>query len=525
MLSKINTCAVNGLETRLVTIEVHTYVSSMSSEGQGLARIQLVGLPDNAVKESKTRVRAALANSGYHLPEGMCFDINFAPADMRKEGASYDLPLAVAMLQASALAHISQDLLEGVMLVGELGLAGEIRPVRGVLPVAILARRLKMRALIVPSDNAREAAVVNDLTVYGADNLRDVVDLLEGHRNIAPTNYDTRAEFARAMANATFDDFADVKGQDSVKRAFEVAAAGGHNIIVIGSPGCGKSMMAKRLPSILPPLSLAESLETTQLHSIAGKLGADSSLITQRPFRAPHHKVSDVALIGGGANFQPGEISLAHNGVLFLDEFPEFSKNVLETLRQPLEDRHISISRAKYSVDVPCSIMLVAAMNPCPCGYYNDPTHHCHCSPGQIQRYMSKISGPLLDRIDLQVEVAPVPLDKLQELPSGETSADIRQRVIAARQIQQQRFADTPRVHCNAQMTAAQIREYAQPDAEGATYLQQAMRKLDLSARSYERILKVARTIADLAGSAQVTREHLSEAISYRNLDRSSWGE
>lgn len=512
MLVKVNTAALNGLTAMPVSTEVST--------GRG-DQFLMVGLPDNAVRESRMRVSSALVNSGLRLPP-MSVTVNFAPADVRKEGSGYDLPLAVGLLAASNM--VDAGLLSRCVLVGELGLDGTLRPVRGALPVAICARKEGFDYLIVPRENAREAGVVNRLKVYGASTLGEVISFLNGEPALQPVDVDTRAEFYAAQSSYPFD-FADVKGQLQVKRACEVAAAGGHNLLLVGSPGCGKSMMAKRIPSILPQLTLAESLETTQIHSVAGKLESGTSLISRRPFRSPHHTISDVALIGGGANLQPGEISLAHNGVLFLDELPEFSRSALETLRQPLEDRVISISRAKYSATLPCSFMLVASMNPCPCGYYNHPTHRCACNPGQIQRYMNRISGPLLDRIDIQVEVTPVPLEDLAAAPAGEPSSAIRERVIRARDVQTARFADEPAVHCNAQMTARQLERYARPDAEAARRLAFAMKTLDLSARAYERILKVARTIADLAGADHVGADHVGEAVSYRNLDRNSWGE
>ena len=445
-----------------------------------------------------------------------------APADLRKEGSGYDLPLAIGIL--AAMEKVDAGILDKYMLVGELGLDGRLQPVRGALPIAIRARKEKFKGLIVPKQNIREAAVVNNLDVYGMDCLADVVAFLNGTMQLEPTRIDTRREFYEHQSSFELD-FADVRGQETVKRAMEVAAAGGHNMIMIGPPGSGKSMMAKRLPSILPPLSLAESLETTQIHSVAGKLGKGMSLISQRPFRSPHHTISQVALVGGGLNPQPGEISLAHNGVLFADELPEFNKATLEVLRQPLEDRKITISRAKYTIEYPCSFMFVASMNPCPCGYFNDPTHHCVCTPGQIQRYMNKISGPLLDRIDIQCEITPVPFKDISKAQPGEPSSVIRERVIKARLIQEERFKDVKGIHCNAMMTERMIHQYAEPDEAGINLLRMAMERLNLSARAYNRILKVARTIADLEGSEKVCPEHLAEAINYRNLDRSDWAE
>lgn len=512
MLVKTYSAAVNGLEVTTVTVEI--------SLARGVM-FHLSGLADAAVKESHDRIVAALQNNGYKFPVADV-TVNMAPADLRKEGSGYDLPLAIGIL--AAMEKVNTEQLDKYMLVGELGLDGRLQPVRGALPIAIRARKEKFKGLIVPKQNIREAAVVNNLDVYGMESLYEVVSFLNGTAVYEPMRIDTRREFYEQQASYELD-FADVRGQENVKRAMEVAAAGGHNMIMIGPPGSGKSMMAKRLPSILPPLSLAESLETTQIHSVAGKLGKGMSLISQRPFRSPHHTISQVALVGGGLNPQPGEISLAHNGVLFADELPEFNKATLEVLRQPLEDRKITIARAKYTIEYPCSFMFVASMNPCPCGYFNDPTHHCVCTPGQIQRYMNKISGPLLDRIDIQVEITPVPFKDISKAQPGEPSSAIRERVIKARHIQEKRFKDIKGVYCNAQMTERMIHQFAEPDEAGINLLRMAMERLNLSARAYNRILKVARTIADLENSENVLSNHLAEAISYRNLDRSDWAE
>ncbi|MBO5614012.1 MAG: YifB family Mg chelatase-like AAA ATPase [Prevotella sp.] len=523
MLAKTYAAAVNGLNVQIVTVETSV------ENGQ---QVILTGLGDEAVRESLSRVRTAFRYSNIHFPL-KSITINLSPANLRKEGSGFDLPIAIGILAADE--DIPTDRLGDYMLMGEIGLDGKLKPIKGALPIAIKAREKGFKGLIVPKENEYEAAVVNNLEVYGMETLLNVVDFLSGNSDAEPLVYDTRKVFSEQQYKFTLD-FADVKGQENVKRALEVAAAGGHNLIMIGPPGSGKSMMAKRLPSILPPLSLSESLETTKIYSVAGKMQAGQSLISQRPFRSPHHTISQVALVGGGTNPAPGEISLAHNGVLFADELPEFNKQTLEVLRQPLEDRKITIARAKYTTEYPCSFMFVASANPCPCGYYGDPTHNCICTPGQRSRYMSKISGPLMDRIDIQCEITPVPFKDLSKVKEGEPSASIRERVIRARKIQEERFSSLSqederysnfesRIHCNAQMSERLIHRYAEPTPEGLELLRTAMERFSLSARAYSRILKVARTIADLAGSESVEPVHLAEAIGYRNLDRGDWAE